>query len=88
MRNVLALFVAVIFVLYSSMLAAAPAHACCKAADCPVTQCAATDCLPSAMPAALGVIAMPALPIARAAAQSPAPAMLPAPANDVWCPPD
>jgi hypothetical protein len=88
MRKVLTLFVAVMFMLYSSMLAAAPAHACCKAGDCPVAQCVMTDCLPSAMPAALGVIPMPAIQISRAAAQSPAPTMSPAPANEVWCPPD
>ena len=88
MRNVLALFVALVFVLYSSMLAAAPAHACCKSADCPVTQCVAADCLPSAMPAALGDIAPQATPPASVAAQCPAPAILPTPPTEVWCPPD
>lgn len=88
MRNVLALVVAVVFVLYSSLLAAAPTHACCKSADCPVTQCVAADCLASAMPAALGAIAQPAAQPASLPAQCPAPAILPAPPGKVWCPPD
>lgn len=88
MRNVLALLVAVVFVLYSSLLAAAPAHACCKSGDCPVTQCAAADCLPAAMPATLGDSAMPALQPASLAPQCPAPAILPSPPTQVWCPPD
>jgi hypothetical protein len=88
MRRFLLLLVSLIFVLHSSLLAAAPMHTCCKNADCPMTQCVVADCLPSAMPAALGKIDVPALPAISAAAQSPAPTMLPTPAADIWCPPD
>lgn len=88
MRKFLALVIALVFVLHSSLLAAAPARMCCKNADCPVTQCVAADCLPSAMPAVTVDIAMPALTLARMPAQSPAPSMSPTPVKEVWHPPD
>lgn len=88
MRQFLGLVIALVFVLHSSLLAAAPARMCCKGADCPVAQCVATDCLPTAMPAIAPVIAMPAPTPIRLQANRPAPTMSPAPAKDVWCPPD
>ena len=88
MRNALALIVAVVFVLYSSLLAAAPARACCHEADCPVTQCVAAACTPSAMPAVAIGSAMIALPAPRAVAISYTPAILPEPTKEVWGPPD
>ena len=88
MRNALALIVAVVFVLYSSLLAAAPARACCHEADCPMTQCVAAACAPCAMPAAVAGVASIALPVLRVPAVSNPPAMLAAPAKEVWCPPD
>jgi len=88
MRNVLALLAAVVFLLYSSVLAAAPARACCKDADCPIAQCVATACTPSALPAAVGQIGAIAAPALREAAL-PEPAVnLPQPAKEIWCPPD
>jgi hypothetical protein len=88
MRNALALIVAVVFVLYSSLLAAAPARACCHEADCPVTQCVAAACTPSAMPALAASLDVLALPRPHAAAISYTPAALPEPTREVWCPPD
>ncbi|WP_143068069.1 hypothetical protein [Duganella sp. CF517] len=88
MRHLLAMFIALVFVLHSSVLAAAPARMCCKSADCPVTQCVSSDCLPTAMPAIATDIALPAPAPTRLAAHAPATAMSPAPAKDVWCPPD
>lgn len=88
MRQFLALLIALVFVLHSSVLAAAPARMCCKGADCPVTQCVATDCLPTAMPAIAAALAMPASPPTRLQAHCPAPTMSPAPAKAVWRPPD
>ena len=88
MRNVLALLAAVVFLLYSSVLAAAPTRACCKDADCPIAQCVATACTPSALPAAVGRIAAIAMPAVRAAAIAERPVHLPQPAKDIWCPPD
>lgn len=88
MRNVLALLVAVVFLLYSSVLAAAPARACCKDADCPIAQCVATACAPSALPAAVGEIAAIAAPALREAAIPEPRVHLPQPASDIWCPPD
>jgi len=88
MRNVLALLAAVIFVLYSSVLAAAPAKACCKDAHCPVEQCVAMACTPSAMPATVGKALQLDLPSPR---QAPVPhraAELPCPAEEIWRPPD
>ena len=88
MRQFLAMIIALVFVLHSSLLAAAPARMCCKSADCPVAQCVATDCLPSAMPAVTADVAIPAPTPARMPAQCPAPTMSPTPAKEVWCPPD
>jgi len=88
MRQFFAMVIALVFVLHSSVLAAAPARLCCKGADCPVTQCVATDCLPTALPAVAPDIAMPASTPTRLQASCPAPAMSPAPAKNVWCPPD
>ena len=88
MRQFLALVIALVFVLHSSLLAAAPARTCCKGADCPVTQCVSTDCMPTAMPAIAPDIAMPEPAPTRLQAHRPAPAMSPAPAKDIWCPPD
>ncbi len=82
------MLIALVFVLHSSVLAAAPARMCCKSADCPVTQCVAMDCLATAMPAMPAASALPAPTPARLPAQSPAPTMSPEPAKDVWCPPD
>ena len=80
--------IALVFELHSSLLAAAPARTCSKGADCPVTQCVATDCLPTAMPAIASGIAMPEPAPTRLQAHCPAPTISPAPAKDVWCPPD
>jgi hypothetical protein len=88
MRNALALFSAVVFLLYSSVLAAAPAHACCTGTDCPIVQCVATACTPSAMPAAAGLIAAIAPPATHAAPVAEENPILPSPAKEVWCPPD
>ena len=88
MRQFLALVIALVFVLHSSLLAAAPARMCCKSADCPMTQCVATDCLPTAMPAIATDVALPAPTPTRLPAHCSAPTMSPAPAKDVWCPPD
>ena len=88
MRQFLALLIALVFVLHSSLLAAAPTRMCCKSADCPVTQCVATDCLPAAMPAIPAAISLSAPTLTRLPAQAPAATMSPAPAKDVWCPPD
>ncbi|USX21173.1 hypothetical protein NHH82_03090 [Oxalobacteraceae bacterium OTU3REALA1] len=88
MRQFIALVIALVFVLYSSLLAAEPARMCCKSADCPVTQCVAMDCLPAAMPAIAADIALPAPTLTRLPAHRPAPTMSQAPAKDVWCPPD
>lgn len=88
MRNVLALLAAVVFLLYSSVLAAAPARACCKDADCPIAQCVATACTPSALPAAIGQIAAIATPALREATIPEHPVTLPQPAKDIWSPPD
>lgn len=88
MRNVLALLAAVVFLMYSSVLAAAPARACCKDADCPIAQCVATACTPSALPAAVGQIGAIAAPALREAALPERPVILPQPAKDIWCPPD
>lgn len=82
------MLIALVFVLHSSVLAAAPARMCCKSADCPVTQCVAMDCLPAAMPAIAAALRLPAPTLARQPAHAPAPAMSPASAKDVWCPPD
>jgi hypothetical protein len=83
MHNALALIVAAVFVLYSSLRAAAPARTCCREADCPVTQCVAAACTPSAMPAAVASIATIALPAQRTAAISNPPTMLPESASEV-----
>lgn len=89
MRQFLALVIALVFVLHSSLLAAAPARTCCKNADCPVAQCVATDCLPAALPALPAANAMPHAPMPTpVAAHCPAASMSPAPAKEVWCPPD
>jgi hypothetical protein len=88
MRNALALIVAVVFVLYSSLLAAAPARACCHEADCPVTQCVAAACTPSAMPALAASLAMIAFQLPRSVPIAYTPAILPNPLREVWCPPD
>ncbi len=88
MRKVLALLAAVVFLLYSSMLAAAPARACCKDADCPIAQCVATACTPSALPAALGQIAAIATPALGEATIPEQSITLPQPAKDIWSPPD
>jgi hypothetical protein len=88
MRNVLALFAAVVFLLYSSVLAAAPARACCTDADCPIAQCVATACTPSAMPAAVGRLADIIAPAPSAVPVAETPAIPPRPAKEVWTPPD
>ena len=88
MRQFLALIIAMVFVLHSSLLAAAPARMCCKSADCPVAQCMATDCLPAAMPAIAADIAVLAPTLARLRADVAHATMSPAPAKKVWCPPD
>ena len=88
MRQFLAMIIALVFVLHSSLVAAEPVRMCCKGADCPVTQCVAMGCLPAAMPAIAADIALPAPTLTRLPAHCPAPTMSPAPAKDVWCPPD
>jgi len=88
MRNVLTLFAAVVFLLYSSVLAAAPARACCLDADCPIAQCVATACTPAAMPAAVARITEFAAPAPRTAPTGDSPAIPPHPAKEVWSPPD
>jgi hypothetical protein len=88
MRQFLALLIALVFVLHSSLLAAAPTGMCCKSADCPVAQCVATDCLPAAMPAIAADIAVLAPTPTRLPADVAPATMSPAPAKEVWCPPD
>jgi hypothetical protein len=88
MRNVLALLAAVIFVLYSSVLAAAPAKACCKDAHCPVAQCVAMACAPSAMPVAMGKALQFDLPALRETPAVHRAPTLPCPAEEIWRPPD
>lgn len=88
MRNILALLAAVVFLLYSSLLAAAPSRACCVDTDCPIAQCVASACTPSAMPAAAVRIADLAVPAQRMAPIGESPAIPPHPAKEVWSPPD
>ncbi|NGZ87516.1 hypothetical protein [Duganella aceris] len=77
-----------VFLLYSSVLAAAPAHACCTGTDCPLVQCVATACTPSAMPAAAGLVAAVAPQAMRVAPIAESAVIPPQPAKEVWCPPD
>jgi hypothetical protein len=88
MRSILSLLVALVFVLHSSWLMAAPAHACCNETDCPVTQCVSAGCLPGNLPAALDNTAAPAhVPASQPFAATAAP-LLPHPAQEIWTPPD
>jgi hypothetical protein len=88
MRSLISFLVALVFVLHSSWLLAAPTHACCHDADCPMTQCISAACLPADLPGAVGNPQPPDieplhLPVAPVASVS-----LPHPAKEIWTPPD
>lgn len=79
-----------VFVLHSVAGAAASVHTCCGGGmdDCTVVQCAAMGCMAQQPPAHLAR-PLPALPLLK----QPAPdgavqAPLPAPVQEIWCPPD
>ncbi len=78
-----------VFMLHSIAGAAQSVHTCCGAMDdCTVAQCAAMGCA-AQQPPLLTAPPIPALP----GMKQPAPvgavaAPLPAPVQDIWCPPD
>lgn len=78
-----------VFVLHSIAGAAESVHTCCGGMDdCTVVQCAAMGCL-AQQPPAHASPSLPPLPVL----EQPAPlgalqAALPAPVQEIWCPPD
>lgn len=88
MRPLISFLVALVFVLHSSWLLAAPAHACCHEADCPMTQCVSAACLPADLPAAVGQAQLPAVQPLRLAVAASAETPPPHPTEDIWTPPD
>lgn len=79
-----------VFVLHSVAGAADSVHTCCGGGmdDCTVVQCAAMGCMGQQLPA-LTAPPSPVLPVMK----QPAPhgviqAPLPAPVQEIWCPPD
>ena len=88
MRTLISFLVALVFVLHSSWLLAAPTHACCHEADCPMTQCISAACMPADLPAAVNTIAPAAIEPLRLAVLPSASIPLPRPAKEIWTPPD
>lgn len=88
MRHFRLFLFALVFLLHTSLVAAASVRSCCGDNDCPVIQCVSAGCLANAPAAAL-----PATPAALPLAGSPVYAeeivtALPMRDRKVWTPPD
>lgn len=88
MRSLISFLVALVFVLHSSWLLAAPNHACCHEADCPMTQCISAACMPADLPAAVHNVQPATIEPLRLAVAPVASAPLPRPVKEIWTPPD
>jgi hypothetical protein len=88
MRRFSLFLLALVFMLHTTLVLAAPRCTNCPDIDCPAGQCMDIGCAPAAMPAALAAPATPA-PLPAAAPATPyASAVLPAPLHEIWTPPD
>jgi hypothetical protein len=88
MRKLFLFLLAVVFMLHTTFVVAAPRCTNCPDIDCPSGQCVSVGCLPSAMPAMVAALAG-MQPIATAApATDYASAELPSPLQEIWTPPD
>ena len=84
------LLLIVFFVLHAVAGAAESVHTCCGGGmeDCTVVQCATMGCL-AQQPPVHTASPLPPLPILKQPAPAGAiPALLPAPVQEIWCPPD
>lgn len=88
MRRLISFLLALVFMLHTSLVVATPACAHCPEMDCPASQCVDLGCLPSVMPGAPSVAALPGLPPAVALVPFYANVELPVPLHEIWTPPD
>lgn len=82
------LFLALVFVLHTSIVAAESVHACCLDADCVSSQCVSAGCMACPMPAAVGATGALALAPAALKAGTAMPSPRAAPVAEIWTPPD
>jgi hypothetical protein len=88
MRRLVSFLLAMVFLLHTTMVLAAPVCTPCPELECPVSACADMGCLPSVVPGAPSAAAQPGIAPAVLPAPLYASAARPAPLHEIWTPPD